>query len=52
MPQMAPMMWLNLFLIFSITFMIFLVVNYFTKAPKKANLSSKTLNNISLNWKW
>nr|YP_009687558.1 ATP synthase F0 subunit 8 [Limonia phragmitidis]QDX14940.1 ATP synthase F0 subunit 8 [Limonia phragmitidis] len=54
MPQMAPISWLSLFLIFSITLMIFCTLNYFSftpNTPKKSN-SNNLINTNSLNWKW
>nr|YP_010385090.1 ATP synthase F0 subunit 8 [Lydina aenea]UPL65100.1 ATP synthase F0 subunit 8 [Lydina aenea] len=54
MPQMAPIAWLSLFIIFSISFMIFNMMNYFSFIPKMPK--SKLINKIqlmkSLNWKW
>nr|YP_004021881.1 ATP synthase F0 subunit 8 [Exorista sorbillans]ADO85312.1 ATP synthase F0 subunit 8 [Exorista sorbillans] len=53
MPQMAPINWLSLFIIFSITFMIFNMMNYYSYSPfmPKSNLMNKKKIN-SLNWKW
>nr|YP_010022527.1 ATP synthase F0 subunit 8 [Fannia scalaris]QOP39375.1 ATP synthase F0 subunit 8 [Fannia scalaris] len=44
MPQMAPISWLSLFIIFSITFMIFNMMNYYSFNPSmpKSNLINKT----------
>nr|UPX88437.1 ATP synthase F0 subunit 8 [Exorista larvarum] len=53
MPQMAPINWLSLFIIFSITFMIFNMMNYYCYnplMPKSSNLVKMKFN--SLNWKW
>nr|YP_009995392.1 ATP synthase F0 subunit 8 [Ochthebius himalayae]QNP09808.1 ATP synthase F0 subunit 8 [Ochthebius himalayae] len=53
MPQMAPMNWIMLFFMFSIIFMLFNVMNYFSF--KYNNLSPKQLNNPlyhKLSWKW
>nr|YP_010693233.1 ATP synthase F0 subunit 8 [Bactrocera moluccensis]WCB99038.1 ATP synthase F0 subunit 8 [Bactrocera moluccensis] len=53
MPQMAPIGWLSLFTIFSITFILFSMMNYYSMTPKI--LKSKISNNhstTSLNWKW
>nr|AFU50236.1 ATP synthase F0 subunit 8 [Copelatus sp. MJTNT-2012] len=52
MPQMAPMNWLILYMMFSITFLLFNFLNYYkyiikSKASKKMKFFSKTLN-----WKW
>nr|UEX92144.1 ATP synthase F0 subunit 8 [Acidiella didymera] len=53
MPQMAPMGWLNLFIIFSITFILFSMMNYYMTLYKSPQ--SKTIYKLSmksLNWKW
>nr|YP_010372427.1 ATP synthase F0 subunit 8 [Dryomyza anilis]UPA56140.1 ATP synthase F0 subunit 8 [Dryomyza anilis] len=53
MPQMAPIGWLSLFIIFSITFVLFNMMNYYSvlpSSPKSHSLSSIKLN--SMNWKW
>nr|QUO98728.1 ATP synthase F0 subunit 8 [Pseudolimnophila brunneinota] len=54
MPQMAPLKWLSLFIIFSITLIMFNVLNYFSVIPNlKKNKSNMTfINNKSMNWKW
>nr|YP_010693818.1 ATP synthase F0 subunit 8 [Tachina stackelbergi]WCD42048.1 ATP synthase F0 subunit 8 [Tachina stackelbergi] len=54
MPQMAPIGWLSLFIIFSITFMIFNMMNYFSFTPSmpKLNLINKNKISNSMNWKW
>nr|ACC86240.1 ATP synthase F0 subunit 8 [Stomoxys calcitrans] len=54
MPQMAPIGWLSLFIIFSITFMIFNMMNYYSYIPSmpKSNLIDKKHSVNSLNWKW
>nr|YP_010981246.1 ATP synthase F0 subunit 8 [Pselliophora bifascipennis]WOE90376.1 ATP synthase F0 subunit 8 [Pselliophora bifascipennis] len=53
MPQMAPISWLLLFIIFSITLIIFNTLNYFSFLPSTPNLTqSEKKNNISMNWKW
>nr|YP_009590139.1 ATP synthase F0 subunit 8 [Palesisa nudioculata]QBM09709.1 ATP synthase F0 subunit 8 [Palesisa nudioculata] len=53
MPQMAPISWLTLFIIFSITFLIFNMMNYYSFIPSlpKSNLMT-SMNTNSLNWKW
>nr|YP_009727423.1 ATP synthase F0 subunit 8 [Diamesus osculans]QIA46737.1 ATP synthase F0 subunit 8 [Diamesus osculans] len=51
MPQMAPMNWLILLIIFMIIFMMFNVLNYFSfKYPVKKNFNKKLSS--KLNWKW
>nr|YP_009185830.1 ATP synthase F0 subunit 8 [Euryusa optabilis]ALO70561.1 ATP synthase F0 subunit 8 [Euryusa optabilis] len=51
MPQMAPMSWLNLFIMFTITFLIFNSLNYFSflYPPKSMKLMKMLTKN---NWKW
>nr|YP_010998208.1 ATP synthase F0 subunit 8 [Vibrissina turrita]WEG23101.1 ATP synthase F0 subunit 8 [Compsilura concinnata]WPJ85696.1 ATP synthase F0 subunit 8 [Vibrissina turrita] len=53
MPQMAPINWLSLFIIFSMTFLLFSMMNYylFTPSMPKLFLMKNKLHN-SLNWKW
>nr|QHN56407.1 ATP synthase F0 subunit 8 [Megaselia spiracularis] len=53
MPQMAPISWLFLFLIFSITFILFNILNYYIflyPSSSENQISKKSLK--SLNWKW
>nr|QBF44158.1 ATP synthase F0 subunit 8 [Simulium quinquestriatum] len=56
MPQMAPISWLSLFILFSMIFMLFNIMNYFciVFAPSMNMEDSKTsqLTPPSLNWKW
>nr|AYW52378.1 ATP synthase F0 subunit 8 [Staphylininae sp. 1 ACP-2013] len=48
---MAPMNWLILFIMFTIIFLIFNSLNYFSfKYPIKSKNQSKIENKI--NWKW
>nr|AIW06273.1 ATP synthase F0 subunit 8 [Ephemerella sp. MT-2014] len=54
MPQMAPLSWISLFLIFAATFLLFSVTNYFlyplsaTAALKSGDPSTSQ----PFNWKW
>nr|WVH44970.1 ATP synthase F0 subunit 8 [Tipula cinereocincta mesacantha] len=53
MPQMAPISWLLLFIIFSMTLIIFNTLNYFfylPLTPKFSQLNNKPFT--PLNWKW
>nr|UOU85100.1 ATP synthase F0 subunit 8 [Simulium erythrocephalum] len=56
MPQMAPISWLTLFILFTIIFMLFNIMNYFCVVftPNTSKESEKTpqLSPPSLNWKW
>nr|QVL28713.1 ATP synthase F0 subunit 8 [Eristalinus sp.] len=53
MPQMAPINWLSLFLLFSMIFILFNMMNYFIYLPSmpKSKTSSKIITK-SMNWKW
>nr|AET13007.1 ATP synthase F0 subunit 8 [Tipula abdominalis] len=53
MPQMAPINWLLLFIIFSITLIIFNTLNYFSFLPSQPkSIHSEKKINSPLNWKW
>nr|AXA45529.1 ATP synthase F0 subunit 8 [Paederus fuscipes] len=51
MPQMAPLNWTILFIIFNMIFIIINVINYysFLYPPKSYNIKKKT---NKINWKW
>nr|QLY89931.1 ATP synthase F0 subunit 8 [Clusiodes albimanus] len=53
MPQMAPISWLLLFIMFSLIFILFNIMNYysfFTLSPKSSMVSKNMTP--SLTWKW
>nr|UPL65157.1 ATP synthase F0 subunit 8 [Oedaleus abruptus] len=51
MPQMSPMMWFSLFIMFSMTLILFNQLNFFSYKPTKTTkMTSKSKNNI--NWMW
>nr|YP_010729348.1 ATP synthase F0 subunit 8 [Sternolophus rufipes]WED07053.1 ATP synthase F0 subunit 8 [Sternolophus rufipes] len=51
MPQMAPINWLFLFIMFSMIFIMFNSMNYFSfKYPVKSSTTQKIMKKI--NWKW
>nr|YP_010621009.1 ATP synthase F0 subunit 8 [Periplaneta japonica]WAX39392.1 ATP synthase F0 subunit 8 [Periplaneta japonica] len=52
MPQMMPLSWLMLFIFFSIMFMLFNFMNYFSYIPIKNNMKEKNMKNKISNWKW
>nr|YP_010261375.1 ATP synthase F0 subunit 8 [Homoneura interstincta]UIB40282.1 ATP synthase F0 subunit 8 [Homoneura interstincta] len=53
MPQMAPIGWLSLFIIFSMTFILFNMMNYYSILPSSPKSSEKSFFRInSMNWKW
>nr|WAX39758.1 ATP synthase F0 subunit 8 [Conophyma sp.] len=53
MPQMSPLMWFSLFIMFSMTLILFNQMNFFSfktmpiKSVKKGMMTMKNLN-----WKW
>uniref|UniRef100_A0A6B9MKN8 ATP synthase complex subunit 8 n=1 Tax=Trogoderma variabile TaxID=888089 RepID=A0A6B9MKN8_9COLE len=51
MPQMAPMNWLSLFIVFSITLMIMNSMNFFSNLNTPKSTLIKKIN-IKTNWKW
>nr|YP_010950979.1 ATP synthase F0 subunit 8 [Thienemanniella majuscula]WML69320.1 ATP synthase F0 subunit 8 [Thienemanniella majuscula] len=59
MPQMAPLSWLILFFLFTATFFLFNIMNYFNKMfinlNKNTKMNNKEMKNLLLNknnWKW
>nr|YP_009485859.1 ATP synthase F0 subunit 8 [Limbodessus palmulaoides]AVZ66437.1 ATP synthase F0 subunit 8 [Limbodessus palmulaoides] len=52
MPQMMPLNWIFLYLMFLIIFFIFNFMNYYL-FPMKTNLNfMKKMKNKTMNWKW
>nr|YP_010554571.1 ATP synthase F0 subunit 8 [Tachycines shuangcha]UYO78929.1 ATP synthase F0 subunit 8 [Tachycines shuangcha] len=52
MPQMAPISWLILFLMFSLSLIMFCSMNYFISTPLIPSSMKKSIDKNSLNWKW
>nr|YP_009939838.1 ATP synthase F0 subunit 8 [Ectophasia rotundiventris]QNV49153.1 ATP synthase F0 subunit 8 [Ectophasia rotundiventris] len=54
MPQMAPIGWLSLFIMFTMAFLFFNMMNYysFMHFMPKSNLIKKSKLINSLSWKW
>nr|QAA11056.1 ATP synthase F0 subunit 8 [Stenopus scutellatus] len=52
MPQMAPMLWLYLFIFFISVYLIFLILNFFSKLPSPVSIKKQTKELPSLSWKW
>nr|QHD47901.1 ATP synthase F0 subunit 8 [Niponiella limbatella] len=53
MPQMAPISWLALFIIFSLTLLLFNSLNYYAFFPcSPAIKDTQKISSSSLNWKW
>nr|ARH55172.1 ATP synthase F0 subunit 8 [Sericus brunneus] len=51
MPQMAPLSWMNLFMMFILTFMILNTLNYFSFVYNNKSFK-KTPKIKNINWKW
>nr|UQJ75121.1 ATP synthase F0 subunit 8 [Calcaritermes cf. nigriceps] len=51
MPQMMPLSWLALFVMFSAALMIFAATNFYTYIPKTTTVKRK-ISMKSTNWKW
>nr|QOE17380.1 ATP synthase F0 subunit 8 [Chelipoda sp. YD3012] len=54
MPQMAPISWLSLFIMFTMAFILFCMMNYYSTLPNspKTLKVMKSLTNNIFNWKW
>nr|YP_009728649.1 ATP synthase F0 subunit 8 [Macroxyela ferruginea]QHR79723.1 ATP synthase F0 subunit 8 [Macroxyela ferruginea] len=52
MPQMAPINWLILFIMFSLILLLFNILNYFCFQYKLPSLSKTKFNQPTMNWKW
>nr|ASA39492.1 ATP synthase F0 subunit 8 [Typhlatya sp. JR2016] len=52
MPQMAPLLWLYLFIFFSLSLVLFFIMTYFLAPSSKAKLASPSAKAEQLNWKW
>nr|UXD79080.1 ATP synthase F0 subunit 8 [Stolotermes victoriensis] len=52
MPQMMPLSWLTLMLMFSVSLMLFNTMNYFSFSPNAQQMSTKTMLTKKMNWKW
>nr|AMK97179.1 ATP synthase subunit 8 [Homola orientalis] len=52
MPQMAPIMWLNLFFFFLISLLTFMILNYFFKPFEKKENIFLSKNIYQKDWKW
>nr|BAF80298.1 ATP synthase F0 subunit 8 [Culicoides cylindratus]BAF80304.1 ATP synthase F0 subunit 8 [Culicoides cylindratus] len=51
-PQMAPINWTFLFLMFLLTNLMFNIINYYIYSPKINKSTSKIKMILPLNWKW
>nr|APT41537.1 ATP synthase F0 subunit 8 [Pressatia choti] len=53
MPQMAPLMWLSLFIFFLLMYLLFNIINYFSyNIENKHQKDNNIINKSIFNWKW
>nr|YP_009689568.1 ATP synthase F0 subunit 8 [Paratrichobius longicrus]QEG77647.1 ATP synthase F0 subunit 8 [Paratrichobius longicrus] len=52
MPQMSPMNWILLMIMFSMIFFFFLMINYFSFNPKMPSFLKSNFKTKKMNWKW
>uniref|UniRef100_UPI0030034E93 ATP synthase F0 subunit 8 n=1 Tax=Gnathophyllum americanum TaxID=390955 RepID=UPI0030034E93 len=52
MPQMSPLLWMNLYVFFSITFLMIMIMLFFIKPPVKMKNITKIEKTFNPNWKW
>nr|YP_003795648.1 ATP synthase F0 subunit 8 [Gomphocerippus rufus]ADB03074.1 ATP synthase F0 subunit 8 [Gomphocerippus rufus] len=53
MPQMSPLMWFSLFILFSITMIMFNQMNFFSFKPHTINSTKKMMTKMkNQTWKW
>nr|UQJ75147.1 ATP synthase F0 subunit 8 [Eucryptotermes sp. n. nr. breviceps] len=52
MPQMMPLSWLMLFIVFSTTLILFATMNYYTNIEKAKSHTKENYSTNSLTWKW
>nr|YP_007627021.1 ATP synthase F0 subunit 8 [Lentula callani]AGC22312.1 ATP synthase F0 subunit 8 [Lentula callani] len=52
-PQMSPLMWFSLFILFSMTLLLFNQMNFFSFKMNPTKMNKKSEMKISkINWKW
>nr|WRV01076.1 ATP synthase F0 subunit 8 [Palaemon australis] len=52
MPQMAPLLWLNLYLFFTIVFVLIIIMNFYMKPTMKISAPIKKTTFHPQTWKW
>nr|AIW06200.1 ATP synthase F0 subunit 8 [Ameletus sp. 1 MT-2014] len=52
MPQMAPLSWLFLFSLFSLTLILFSLMNYFLPVAQAPSKTTSSFGLTPLSWKW
>nr|AYN73189.1 ATP synthase F0 subunit 8 [Marellia remipes] len=51
-PQMSPLMWFPLFIMFSLLLVFYNQMNFFSFKMKTISSNEKKFMNKNLNWKW
>nr|YP_009350172.1 ATP synthase F0 subunit 8 [Pseudacanthotermes spiniger]AQP26489.1 ATP synthase F0 subunit 8 [Pseudacanthotermes spiniger] len=52
MPQMMPMEWTMLYIMFLTTFLMFNIMNYFNQSPNKKIMNKENITTNKMIWKW
>nr|YP_009479241.1 ATP synthase F0 subunit 8 [Cryptocercus meridianus]YP_010620905.1 ATP synthase F0 subunit 8 [Anaplecta omei]AVN67227.1 ATP synthase F0 subunit 8 [Anaplecta omei]AVT43909.1 ATP synthase F0 subunit 8 [Cryptocercus meridianus]WAX39197.1 ATP synthase F0 subunit 8 [Anaplecta omei] len=52
MPQMMPLNWLTLFIMFSLTFILFNIISYYNFNYSTININTTQMKPKAMNWKW
>nr|URX53062.1 ATP synthase F0 subunit 8 [Comatermes perfectus]WHM51631.1 ATP synthase F0 subunit 8 [Comatermes perfectus] len=52
MPQMMPLSWTTLFIMFSATLIMFSSMNYYVYMPKIKSIKKKMIKTKMMDWKW
>nr|QNJ59913.1 ATP synthase F0 subunit 8 [Melanoplus confusus] len=52
MPQMSPLMWFSLLILFSTVLILFNQMNFFSFKTEIIKTESKSEKNKNMNWKW
>nr|URX53361.1 ATP synthase F0 subunit 8 [Glyptotermes fuscus] len=52
MPQMMPLSWLTLFILFSMALMLFASTNYYSHIPKTSTKKKIEVKQKAMVWKW
>nr|AGA56197.1 ATP synthase F0 subunit 8 [Calocaris macandreae] len=52
MPQLSPLLWLNLLVLFLISLLLFFSLTYFIGLPTTLDLKTRTVFPPQKNWKW
>nr|YP_009116258.1 ATP synthase F0 subunit 8 [Astacopsis gouldi]AJD22602.1 ATP synthase F0 subunit 8 [Astacopsis gouldi] len=52
MPQMSPLLWLNLLFMFILGFFLFMIFNFFVNPPMKMTFPETKPMKLEKSWKW